>query len=130
MVEMDGALLVAHGSRDPDWSQPFETVAQLLRDGRPGLAVELGFVEIQEPRSLEAGDALARQGCRHVLVVPLFLGAGHHVRVDMAKLLEQLRENWRGVEWRLAPAIGEMPVFHRAVAGVLDEALRTGLEGP
>ena len=85
-------------------------------------------MEIQEPKCLAAGDALARQGCRHVLVIPMFLGAGHHVRVDMAKLLEQLSANWRGVEWRLAPAIGEMPAFHQAVAGVLNEALRTRLD--
>lgn len=122
-AKMDGALLVAHGSRDPAWCQPFQDIAQLLRTARPGLAVELGFVEIQEPRCLEAGEVLARMGCRHVLVVPMFLGAGHHVRVDMAHLLDQLNENWRGVEWRLAPAIGEMPAFHQAVAQVLERTL-------
>ena len=56
-TEMDGALLVAHGSRDPAWSQPFEAVAQLLKAGRPGLAVELGFVEIQH-RNLNPVSAL------------------------------------------------------------------------
>lgn len=127
--QTDGALLVAHGSRDPAWSQPFEAVAGLLAAGRPGLAVQLGYVEIQQPGCLDAAETLVRQGCRQVLVVPMFLGAGHHVRVDMARLQAQLLARWHEVEWRLTPAVGEMPVFHQALAGVLDQALRAGGEG-
>lgn len=43
------------------------------------------------PGLVDAGHALATQGCTRVEVVPLFLGAGGHVRKDLPALLETLK---------------------------------------
>ncbi len=78
-----GLLLLAHGARDPSWAAPFEAVAQRIRSREPGLSVELGYLEFMAPGLVGAGDTLAGLGCGHVDVVPLFLGAGGHVRKDL-----------------------------------------------
>ncbi len=102
-----GVLLFAHGARDALWARPFEAVAERLRARAPQTPVALGFLEFMTPDLRGAGVALAAQGCDRVSVVPLFLGAGGHVRKDLPLLLDALRAAHPRIDWRLAPAIGE-----------------------
>ena len=53
---------------------------------------------------------------RSVTIVPLFLGAGGHVRKDVPVLLDGLRQAHPQVSWQLAPAIGEIPEVVAAMA--------------
>jgi sirohydrochlorin cobaltochelatase len=102
-----GLLLFAHGARDPNWALPFEAVACRVRERRGDVAVELAFLEFMRPDLIEAGRRLADAHCTQVEVVPLFLGAGGHVRKDLPALIERLREAHPAVQWRLRAAIGE-----------------------
>jgi sirohydrochlorin cobaltochelatase len=113
-----GILLLAHGARDALWARPFEAVAERLRARTPRQPVALAFLEFMAPELREAGAALAAQGCRRVTVVPLFLGAGGHVRKDVPLLLDALRAAHAHVEWILAPAVGE----HEAVIAAMADA--------
>jgi sirohydrochlorin cobaltochelatase len=116
-----GLLLFAHGARDPRWALPFEDVARRIRALRPGLALELAYLEFMRPDVLEAGRRLAAAGCRSVDVLPLFLGAGGHVRKDLPAWLLRLGAEHPVVQWHLRPAIGEADVVIAAMAA---EALR------
>lgn len=102
-----GLLLFAHGARDPRWALPFEDVAQRVRLADPAVPVALSYLEFMSPGLVEAGSSLAAQGCNRIEVLPLFLGAGGHVRKDLPALLEQLRLAHPTVAWLLRPAIGE-----------------------
>lgn len=116
-----GLLLFAHGARDPNWALPFEAVAGIVRAQRPDLPVALAFLEFMSPAISEAGARLAAQGCTQVAVVPLFLGAGGHVRKDLPALLAELAATHPQVTWSLRPAIGEIDSVVEAMA---DAALR------
>ena len=111
-----GMLLFAHGARDPRWSAPFEAVARRVREADQALAVELAYLELMAPTLRQAGERLVAQGCTTVEVVPLFLGAGGHVRHDLPVLLAELGASHAGVQWRLRPAIGEAPMVIEAMA--------------
>lgn len=113
-----GILLFAHGARDPAWAQPFEAVARRLTDqaSAQGHAVTLAFLEFMSPDILAAGAALAAQGCTEVAVVPLFLGAGGHVRKDLPRLLGELAEAHPNVQWRLSAAVGETDILIQGMA--------------
>lgn len=118
-----GILLFAHGARDPNWALPFEAVAAKLR-ARPlspsesGVVTEvaLAFLEFMTPDISAAGDDLASRGCTEVSVVPLFLGAGGHVRKDLPRLLEELAARHPGIHWRLRPAVGETDILIQGMA--------------
>ena len=112
-----GLLLFAHGARDPLWSAPFNGVAERVRKAEPALAVELAFLEFMPPTLREAGQRLVALQCTAVDVVPLFLGAGGHVRKDLPALLEELAAEHPQVRWRLRTAIGEIDAVIDAMAG-------------
>ena len=112
-----GLLLFAHGARDPEWARPFEAVAQSVRAQRPGTPVELAYLEFMEPDLATAAARLVQAGCTRVDVLPLFLGAGGHVRKDLPRLLDAMRAGHAGVRFELHPAVGELPEVVRAMAG-------------
>ena len=102
-----GVLLFAHGARDPRWAEPFEAVAVRVRAADASLQVRLAYLELMAPTLQEAGRDLALAGCDRVEIVPLFLGAGGHVRNDLPALQRELEAAFPLVQWRLRPAIGE-----------------------
>ncbi len=111
-----GLILFAHGARDPRWAAPFEAVASAVRSARPGLPVRLAFLEFMAPTLPEAGALLAAEGCSHLTVLPMFLGAGGHVRKDLPLLLDELRAAFPGLVVTLQPAIGEIDSVVAAMA--------------
>ena len=122
-----GLLLFAHGARDPQWAEPFEAIARRVRARDPALVVQLAFLEFMTPTLHDAGRMLVEAGCEQIDVLPLFLGAGGHVRRDLPELLAELRRAHAGTRWRLQPAIGE---FDRVVDAMADAALQLGNADP
>ena len=116
-----GILLFAHGARDPNWALPFQAVAERMRrrqasDAAAPAEVTLAFLEFMSPDIASAGDDLAARGCTEVAVVPLFLGAGGHVRKDLPRLMDELAARHPRVSWRLCPAVGETDVLIQGMA--------------
>jgi len=111
-----GVLLLAHGARDDGWSRPFEQVARELRALRPDVSVRLAYLEFMLPTMGDAGAELAAAGCSRIDIVPLFLGAGGHVRKDVPQLLAQLQAAHPGVRFTLHRAVGEAPSVISAMA--------------
>ena len=113
-----GLLLFAHGARDARWAEPFEQVAAAVRAARPAQPVRLAFLELMAPDIRAAAAELAGDGCTQIDVLPLFLGAGGHVRKDLPPLLDELRALHSGVVFTLHAAVGETPALIAAMAEI------------
>lgn len=109
-------LAVAHGTRDPAGLAATAELLDLVRALRPGLRVELGYVDVAEPL---LADTLAGMS-GPVVVVPLLLGAGYHVRHDIPAALANAPQ----VTARVAGALGPDP----RLAEVLYERLADAWE--
>ncbi len=118
-----GLILFAHGARDPRWATPFEAVAERVRRARPNARVRLAYLEFMTPTLPEAGAELAAAGCMRVDLLPLFLGAGGHVRRDLPLLLDALRAEHPSVRFTLHTAVGEVDSVIDAMAQVAMQAL-------
>lgn len=120
-----GLILFAHGARDPRWADPFEAVAAQVRVQRPGVPVRLAFLEFMAPNLAQAGAELAALGCTGLRVMPMFLGAGGHVRKDLPLLLAALQATHPQMQVGLGQAVGEVPSVAQAMAAaavaLLDE---------
>jgi sirohydrochlorin ferrochelatase len=73
-------LAVAHGTRSAAGQQQICELVDTVARRRPELDVRLAYVDVQQPRLPEA----IRGVDRPVVVVPLLLSSGYHVRVDIA----------------------------------------------
>lgn len=111
-------LAVAHGTRDPEGLAAVAELLALVRALRPGLTVELGYVDVAEPL---LADTLARMA-GPVVVVPLLLGAGYHVREDIPAALATAPQ----VDARVARVLGPDPLL----AEVLTERLAAAWTPP
>jgi sirohydrochlorin cobaltochelatase len=120
-----GVILFAHGARDPRWAAPFQAVAARVRERKPEVEVRLAFLELMAPDLPAAGAELAAAGCAAVTVLPLFLGAGGHVRKDLPLLVDGLRDAHPQVAWALEPPVGELPSVIDAMAAAALHTLRT-----
>ncbi|HXJ54965.1 MAG TPA: CbiX/SirB N-terminal domain-containing protein [Burkholderiales bacterium] len=112
----EGIVLVAHGSRDPEWSRPFERIAASLAQKLPAASVGLAYLE-HGPSLEEVVTALVAKGVGSIRVVPVFLGQGGHVKDDLPRLVNQLRRP--GLIVSLEKSIGEQPVVIEAIASAI-----------
>jgi sirohydrochlorin cobaltochelatase len=113
---MDGIVLLAHGARDAKWAEPFASIARQMRELAPQRPVTLAFLELMLPDLLTAAAQLAAAGCTRITVVPLFLGAGGHVREDVPRLVAQAARQLPAVHVTCTLAIGESEHVTRAIA--------------
>jgi sirohydrochlorin cobaltochelatase len=116
----ESIVLFAHGSREPEWAQPFERIASKLRKQ---FRVELAYLEQMRPTLDEALTSLVTEGAKRVRIVPLFLGHGGHIRNDLPKLAAQARARHADVEIVLEPAIGERQEVTDAIAAVISKGI-------
>jgi sirohydrochlorin ferrochelatase len=72
-------LAAVHGTRSPDGQSTTQTLISRVRSVRPGLRVDLCFLDVLEPRLAPRLAALSGP----VVVVPVLLSAGYHVREDI-----------------------------------------------
>src|SRR5215212_3450226 len=114
-----GLVLFAHGSRDPQWAEPFREIQRKVISGKPELAVELAFLEVMQPDLHVAANRLVTRGKTRVIIAPLFMAQGAHLKRDLATLVGQLQQRHPGVEFDILPALGETTVVIDAVSGWL-----------
>ena len=112
-------ILLAHGSRDPSWAQPFEALTAALKEKHPDRRIALAFMELTAPSLDEMLNTLASDGLSEVEVLPIFFAAGRHLKRDVPNQIEAftktssmsviLREPvgaWPEVQDTLAKTIG------------------------
>jgi sirohydrochlorin cobaltochelatase len=113
---MKGIILLGHGSRDPQWTASFEQVRAAVERRLPDCATALAYLEQSVPDFATAVDQLVARGATLIEVVPLFLGAGGHVRNDVPQLVERAMARHTQVHFLLAPFIGDAPAVLDAIA--------------
>ena len=116
-------ILFAHGARDPEWAEPMRRVQAILRRQRPTLTVELAFLEFMAPSLPDCIASLIAGGATKILIMPMFIARGGHLKRDVPEMLERLRATWPAVEFVLGSVVGEHETVIAAMAAAsLQEA--------
>jgi sirohydrochlorin cobaltochelatase len=125
---MNAIILFAHGARDPEWALPFKRIQalverQLQAARSPSTPIQLAFLEFMRPDLRTAVADLNARGARAFTVVPLFMAQGGHLREDVPKLIEAIRQAHPDIAIRLTHPIGEVePILHEIARWVVTEA--------
>jgi len=115
-----GIVLFAHGSRDPEWARPFERIAAALSK-REEFLVKVAYLELMQPSLDTAIAELVASGVASIRIVPLFFGAGGHVREDLPRLVAAANPP---VQVTIDPPIGEQAGVVEAIAGAIARGAR------
>ncbi len=111
-------ILFAHGSRDPLWRAPLESVASAIAAKHPHIPVRCAYLELCAPdlatvtteiiaACAEFQCASGQNGALHLRIVPMFLGMGVHARKDLPELVAGLRVEHPSVNFEVVAPIGE-----------------------
>ncbi|HEX9571299.1 MAG TPA: CbiX/SirB N-terminal domain-containing protein [Burkholderiales bacterium] len=115
-------ILFAHGAREPEWARPFEGIRDRLRAA--GTPVELAFLEFMPPSLDEAAARLADKKIETVVIVPLFLAQGKHLKRELPAMVEKIRKRHSNTEFRVTPELGEAPEVLAAITEWVRRAAR------
>jgi sirohydrochlorin cobaltochelatase len=119
-------VLIAHGSRDPRWCAPFESLlVQLQQEHGSRQPLALCYMEMVEPTlSQVVQNALQETPLLNtVKILPLFMAAGAHFANDIKALTVELRQQWPLLTILVAPPIGEHPHVQAALKLIAQETL-------
>lgn len=114
---MAGALILfGHGARDAAWAEPLRRVQAAVRVADPAARVELAFLEFIAPTLPDCAAALVAEGFRRIVVLPMFIAQGGHLKRELPEIVAALRVHHPAVEFELAGAVGETDAVIQAMA--------------
>ena len=119
-------VLFAHGSRDPDWATPFRALQNKIKAACPDLAVELAFLELMQPTLFDAASRLVAAGHRTLVVAPIFMAQGAHLKRDLAELVRDIRDRHADIEVELLAPAGEAEAVLNAISAWLIQSVSDG----
>ena len=109
-------VLFAHGARDPEWANSVRRVQDAIRQRAPGVKVELAFLEFIAPRLPDCVADLVAGGAAKIVVMPMFIAPGGHLKREVPEMLDLLRLTYPGVHFFLGEAIGQHEIVVQAMA--------------
>ncbi|QLE74525.1 sirohydrochlorin chelatase [Streptomyces rectiverticillatus] len=115
-------LLVAHGSRDPRHAATVLELRARVAAARPGLRVEVGFLDFCVPSVPRVLERLAAQGVRDVVAVPLLLTRAFHAKADIPAVLRAATAGLPGLRVTQAQVLGPAPLLTAALERRLRQA--------
>lgn len=102
-------VFLAHGSRDPAWKLPIETIAAHAGSLDETLETRCAYLDMTVPDMASCVAELAATGVTRIAIVPVFLGMGQHLRTDLPRLLADVRARFPDISLVLQSAVGENP---------------------
>ncbi|RII17645.1 Sirohydrochlorin cobaltochelatase [Streptomyces sp. YIM 130001] len=115
-------LVVAHGSRDPRHAATVHALVRRVRAERPHLRVETAFLEFNAPSVPRALEAIAADGVRDVVALPLLLTRAFHAKTDIPAVLHEAVSRLPQLTVRQAEVLGPSPLLQSALDRRLAEA--------
>ncbi len=118
MTNTKQLILLAHGSRDPRWQQPFEALTQQLQTQVGEAQVKLAYMEMASPTLMDIGKASIAEGITTFTILPLFMAAGGHVSKDIPRLANELKQADDNITVTVLPPVGEHPLIVDTMAQI------------
>lgn len=115
MIHSKPIILIAHGSRDPNWRKPFNRFMEAFSERFPDRQIRLCYMEICEPTLMDICNDFYQQNILSVVLVPMFMASGGHVDHDIPVQVDAVEQALLGFSIELTPPIGEQALVVQAM---------------
>lgn len=99
-------LIVSHGSQVEETKNTIFKVQESIKDRGIYEDVRVAFMEFNTPNIPDAIKDIYDDGIRDIVVVPMFLFRGNHIRKDIPELLRKIEKKYSDLEIFMAEPIG------------------------
>ncbi|MDR0576548.1 MAG: CbiX/SirB N-terminal domain-containing protein [Candidatus Accumulibacter sp.] len=101
-----GLLVLGHGSKAAEADEIFAKIVDRVREISSFEHVASGSLQLSRPTFAEGVQRLLDEGVREMVVMPMFIFSGNHVKFDIPEELEALRRAHPGVRFVMTGPIG------------------------
>lgn len=116
---MKGIIVIGHGSRSKEAQKQFMNTVDMVRR-KVDYPVEGCFMELAKPGFDETVDKIVAEGATDILVYPLFLFAGIHIKEDVPQIIEEKLKSLTGIQMKMLKPLGDREeIADLVVAGVM-----------
>ena len=105
---MNKALFIlAHGSKAKEADTILEAIVEKVREKANDFSfVGYGSLQISKPSFEEGIDELIKKGVSEIIIVPMFIFIGNHVKFDIPEVLNDLKNKYPEVCFTMGDPIG------------------------
>jgi sirohydrochlorin ferrochelatase len=89
----EGIILLSHGSKSALANQELLTLRRKLEEDLE-LRVKEANLQFSDPDFWQAVEEMTKENIEIITIIPLFVFAGKHVKVDLPKLLSEARNKY------------------------------------
>ena len=114
-------ILLAHGSKDPRWREPFETLLKRIRKKSPKKKFCLCYLELCRPSLSETINNLTKNNFKISIINihPIFLSAGVHFNKDIQTIVFDLQSIYPYLKFKINNVVGSNIIVSDAIIKVV-----------
>ena len=101
-----GLFILGHGSQAVEADEIFANIAKMVMGITEFEAVGMGSLQFSKPTFEEGIDEMILTGIEKIVIVPMFIFKGNHVKFDIPEELQKLKNKYPHVEFIMADHIG------------------------
>ena len=88
----------------------------MLEQSLPDTPVVVAFLDCMQPKLADAVALLAASGTTSITLIPMFLARGGHLKEDLPKRLNHIRQQHPELHLHVSSAIGEVDAVLHSLA--------------
>jgi sirohydrochlorin ferrochelatase len=118
----EGVILLGHGSRREEANEEIRQMAKMVQEADKDGLYEVAFLSFGEPHLAAAAEKLIDKGCEKIIVMPMFLVTGNHIKRDIPSRILLQKTTHPNVKFILAEHFGTHPAIINIVQERIKEA--------
>lgn len=118
-----GIIILAHGSKIESGNEGLYRIVDLIREIGGYKEVEPAFLQLATPSLNDSIQSLLQRKVKKILIMPLLLFSGNHVREDIPQIIEAEKTKHPDITFVLARNIGPDLRIAKIAHDRIEEAL-------
>lgn len=117
-----GIIILGHGSKREEANEEIRQVSEMLNKSDEKGRYETAFLSMASPKLEDIVKNLIQEDINEIIIMPLFLVQGNHLKKDIPNILAELKERYSNINFSLAKHIGPHPALVDIVKERIEKA--------